>query len=408
MLQPKLILLVTILLTFFAGLAGATFDPLFYRTHVWPYMLIFLGFTFIRHFFFSLGVLLDNRHREKLNEKFHSLDHCEYPMVSILVPAYNEEAMIAQTIAHLANLNYPNYEIIVIDDGSQDQTYACAIAAEKLYPDVKIKVVSRPNGGKAEALNHGLSFASGELILGVDADGRIDPGALAAGAKHFMDSDVASVAGFVEVEGQKTMLESFQQLEYMISLNFLRKAYSILGIVPVVPGPVGMFRREALIEIGGLTRNRQIFAEDAELSMRLIANGWKIRSEQDMVATTEAPSDWLSFFRQRYRWNRGVFQALSANFGPMAFSTQPLARFAAIHLYLEAWALPLINIILIGNFLIRLFAYNEANLFTVWILFAIFLDFWMVVMSSLRNGKFIHSLVYFVLSKLFYDQVLFF
>lgn len=408
MLPSKILLSLTIALTFSMFLVSFTFDPHYYRTHVWPYMLIFLGFSFVRHFFFTLGALIDNRHRERLTERFDALDDYEYPSVSILVPAYNEEKVIAQTISHLANLNYPSYEVIVIDDGSQDATAQIALASIMLYPQVSMKVVSKPNGGKSEALNFGIAFASGELILGVDADGRLHPDALTAGAKHFMDATVASVAGFVEVEGQSTYLERFQQLEYMISLNFLRKAYSTLGIVPVVPGPVGMFRREALIQVGGLTHDHKIFAEDAELSLRLIANNWKIRSEEEMIAYTEAPNDWKSFFRQRYRWNRGVFQALRANFDTMVNCHRPLARFAALHLYAEAWLLPLVNILLISNFLIRLVFYHEANLFTVWIMFAVFLDFWMLAMASLRQKRLLRSIGIFVLSKIFYENILFF
>jgi biofilm PGA synthesis N-glycosyltransferase PgaC len=371
-LSRETFLFLTLFLTLTTCLVSFSFEPAYYRTHVWPYILIFLGFSFVRYFFFTLGALIDNRHREKLLKRFDALDDYEYPSVSILVPAYNEEKVIAQTISHLAQLNYPNYEVVIIDDGSVDNTAALALNSLILYPHIPMKVVSKQNGGKAEALNFGLANSSGELILGVDADGRLDPNALVAGAKHFMDPRVASVAGYVEVEGHKNLLEQFQQLEYMISLNFLRKAYSTLGIVPVVPGPVGMFRREALNQVEGLTHDRHIFAEDAELSMRLISYDWKIRSEEDMIAYTEAPGDWQSFFRQRYRWNRGVFQALSVNFNSMVNSKKPLAQFAAIHLYVEAWILPLINILLISNFLIRLFFYREANLFTVWIVFAVF------------------------------------
>lgn len=408
MLSREIFLFLTVFLTITTCLVSFSFEPAYYRTHVWPYILIFLGFSFVRYFFFTLGALVDNRHRESLLKRFNELDDYEYPSVSILVPAYNEEKVIVQTISHLAQLNYSNYEVVIIDDGSTDNTSALVQNSLAHFPHISIKLVFKPNGGKAEALNFGLANSSGELILGVDADGRLDSNAVMAGAKHFMDPKVASVAGYVEVEGQKNLLEHFQQLEYMISLNFLRKAYSTLGIVPVVPGPVGMFRREALNQVKGLTHDRHIFAEDAELSMRLIAHGWKIRSEEGMIAYTEAPGDWKSFFRQRYRWNRGVFQALTANFNPMTASPKPLARFAALHLYAESWLLPLMNILLIANFLIRLFIYREANLFTIWIAFAVFLDFWMLVMASMRTGKFLKYLGLFILSKLFYENVLFF
>jgi poly-beta-1,6-N-acetyl-D-glucosamine synthase len=408
MLQRRIFLAVTFFLSLAAVSVSLFFSDLAYKTLVWPYILIILGFNFFRHLFFILGAFLEDRKNAHRETKIYGNKKEFTPRVSIIVPAYNESAMIATSLGHLANLHYPNYEIIVVDDGSRDDTFSVATTAAALYPQVDIKVLTKFNGGKSEALNFGFLHASGALILGMDADSRLHPDSLLHGVQHFRNQRVGAVAGYVEIENPEGLLEDFQQLEYMVSLNFTRKAYSFLGIVPIVPGPVGLFRREALDEVRGLTPDREIFAEDAELSLRLIAADWQIQSEEKMIAYTEAPSDLKSFMRQRYRWNRGVFQSLAKNFMSMVASKSHLSRFLAVHLYIEIWLLPLINILLIFNFMIRLLIYNEIHFFTVWIAFGIFLDIWLLIAATLRQKRFLWGVATLTLSKMFYEYLLFF
>lgn len=176
----------------------------------------------------------------------------------------------------------------------------------------------------------------------------------------------------------------------------------------MVPGPVGLFRKSTIEQIKGLTEDRKIFAEDAEMSLRVISLGWQIYSEERMIASTEAPNDILSLLRQRYRWNRGTFQALTKNFMGMLRSKSHLARFLAVHLYIETWAVPMLNTVLIYNFMVRLLIYRELNYFTIWLTFGIFLDLWVLIASTLRRGRFFQSLWVMILSKFFYDYLLFF
>ena len=408
MLQRKLFLILTVLLTLAAVAVSWLFSPEIYKAHVWPYILIIMGFSFFRYLFFILGSLLEGFRSHDAEGKFQQCSDDFLPRVSIIVPAYNEAAVIAKTIGHLATLNYPNYEIIVVDDGSRDNTYQIALTAAAEFSHLDIQVFTKPNGGKSEALNYGFIRASGALIMGVDADSRLHTDSLTYGVQHFRFKNTGAVAGYVEIDNPRNMLEDLQQLEYMVSLNFLRKAYSFLGIVPIVPGPVGLFRREALDQVHGMTDDRKIFAEDAELSLRLISAGWRIRSEERMIAYTEAPSDFKSFFRQRYRWNRGTFQALSKNFFTLINSPSHLARFLALHLYIEVWILPLINILLVYNFIIRLLVYGEVHLFTVWMAYVFALELWMLVVVSRRQKRFLWALCVMFWSKFFYENLLFF
>jgi len=379
-----------------------------YQYQVWPYILIVLGLTFLRHLFFVLGALLDELRRYSLEKKLQ-LRSNSLPTISIIMPAYNEAQVVKQSLRHLSLLRYPNFEIIFVDDGSTDETLQIAENTAQEISNVRIKILTKINGGKASALNYGIAHASGELIMCVDADSRLHPESLLAGAKHFIDPKTGAVAGFVEIENQDNLLLNLQQLEYLTSLNFLRKAYSVLGIVPIVPGPVGMFRRSALTAVGCFSSDRHIFAEDAELSLRLISKGWKIHSEEGMLAFTEAPANWKAFFRQRYRWNRGTFQALEINFSKMTLGRfNPISNFLAIHLLLETWITPVMNIMVIFNFVSRLFLHQEVHLFTIWIAFGLFIDLWVVIMATYKTRRLFWGFRVLIFNKLFYENILFF
>lgn len=379
-----------------------------YQLHIWPYILIFLGFSFVRHIFFVIGAFLDEHRRYELKQQFEKQPPELWPMISIIMPAWNEAKVIEKSLQYLYKLNYPNFEIIVVDDGSIDATAQIAQETADQFSHIKTTVLSKENGGKANALNFGLLHSSGELIVCVDADSRLSESSLIEGARHFLDAKTGAVAGFVEVENQDGLLQRLQQLEYMTSLNFLRKSYSILGIVPIVPGPIGIYRRSALESSGGFTISRHMFAEDAEMSLRLIASGWKIRSEEGMLAYTESPKNLKEFFRQRYRWNRGTFQALDRNFGKLVANENHLSRFLAVHLLTEIWLSPLLNTLLVFNFIIRMFLYKEVHVFTIWMSFVIFIELWVMIMATYKTRRIFWGFPKMVLSKLFYENTLFF
>ncbi len=229
------------------------------------------------------------------------------PFVSILVPAYNEGPVIQGSIRSLLRLDYPRFEIIVIDDGSRDDTYSRAALFEGRHGGAQVRVVHQSNAGKAEALNHGIRIAGGSLILCMDGDSALDPGTLRAAVRHFDEPAVGAVAGNVKVVNRTTMLARLQALEYVEGLNMVRQAQAFFRAVNIVPGPIGMFRREALLEAGGY--HPDTFAEDCDLTLRLLARGWQIRYEARAIAWTEAPERLLDLLKQRYRWTRGILQA---------------------------------------------------------------------------------------------------
>ena len=230
------------------------------------------------------------------------------PPVTIIVPAYNEGAVIESAIKSLLALDYPAYEILVVDDGSSDDTYARAAAMEGRYADVVLRVVSKSNNGKASALNTGISLAKHPFVLCMDGDSRLTRDTLKAALRHFRDPHVGAVAGNVKVVNRNNTWTRLQALEYIEGLNMARRAQAFVRTVNIIPGPIGIFRREVLQQLGGYEIDT--YAEDADLTLKILTAGWQIKYEERAVAYTEAPEHLLDLLKQRYRWTRGILQAL--------------------------------------------------------------------------------------------------
>lgn len=230
------------------------------------------------------------------------------PPVTIVVPAFNEEAVIVPALRSLLALRYPSYEVLVVDDGSTDGTYAAAAAMAGRYGDVTVRVVRKANGGKATALNHGIALARSDYVLCMDADSRLTPDTLRAAMRHFADERVGAVAGNVKVVNRGNLWTRLQALEYIEGLNLPRRAQGLLRVVNIVPGPIGVFRRDVLARVGGY--DTDTFAEDADLTLKLLVDGWHVVYEDRAIAWTEAPETLHDLIKQRYRWTRGILQAL--------------------------------------------------------------------------------------------------
>ena len=230
------------------------------------------------------------------------------PPLTLIVPAYNEAPVIQAAIRSLLDLDYPAYEILVVDDGSTDDTYARAAELEGRRGGVLVRVVSKANAGKASALNTGIALARHPFVLCMDGDSRLERGTLRAAMRHFADPKIGAVAGNVKVVNRDTMWTRLQALEYIEGLNMARRAQGFLRVVNIIPGPIGVFRRETLNSVGGY--DSDTFAEDADLTLKILTGGWHIAYEDRAIAYTEAPESLLDLIKQRYRWTRGILQAL--------------------------------------------------------------------------------------------------
>jgi peptidoglycan/xylan/chitin deacetylase (PgdA/CDA1 family)/glycosyltransferase involved in cell wall biosynthesis len=224
-------------------------------------------------------------------------------LVSVVVPAYNEAANIAATVKSLFLSDYPAVEVIVVDDGSTDDT--AAIVAGLNLPGVRL--IRQANAGKPAALNTGISWARGEFIVLVDGDTVFEPTALGHLVQPFADPEVGAVSGNTKVANRSGLLGRWQHLEYVVGYNLDRRLYDLGECMPTVPGAIGAFRREVLTEVGGVPDDT--LAEDTDLTMATLRAGWLVRYEPSAVAWTETPSTLRQLWRQRYRWCYGTMQA---------------------------------------------------------------------------------------------------
>jgi len=232
------------------------------------------------------------------------------PKVAVLIPAYNEEKVIERTVRAALNSNYPNLRVIVIDDGSKDRTLEVARSAFKEdEASGRVLILGKKNSGKAEALNYGIEhIGDAELFVGIDADTIIAPDAISRLVPHFINPKVGAIAGNAKVGNRVNLWTRWQALEYITSQNFERRALDVLGAVSVVPGAIGAWRVSAVRAAGAYQTDT--VAEDADLTMALLRNGYRVEYEDMALAYTEAPTNANGLMRQRFRWSFGILQAV--------------------------------------------------------------------------------------------------
>lgn len=266
-------------------------------------LLVSLVFTMMMNFL-TVPLAIAHKIRQK-KEEFAPSDF--YPKVTIIVPAYNEEKVVARTIETLLEADYPyrEKEIIIVDDGSQDSTYEVALK----YANRGVKVVHRPNGGKFAALNTGLAFATGEIVVTVDADSLIARAAIREIVKGFQDPEVAGVAGNLKVFNRKKLITKLQALEYIVQIQIVRRAFENFGSLTVASGASGAFsafRRSALTECGGY--DPDFLLEDFDITIKLLKSHRILSGNNEAVCYTEAPETLRDIYRQRLSWFRGDYQ----------------------------------------------------------------------------------------------------
>jgi cellulose synthase/poly-beta-1,6-N-acetylglucosamine synthase-like glycosyltransferase/peptidoglycan/xylan/chitin deacetylase (PgdA/CDA1 family) len=226
--------------------------------------------------------------------------------VSVLIPAYNEEKVIAATVERILASDYQNLEILVIDDGSLDRT--AEIIRQRFSGERRVNLISIANGGKAHALNTGLHQANGTVVVALDADTQFNPDTISRLVRWFADPDIGAVAGNAKVGNRINMITRWQALEYIVAQNLERRALSALDVLTVVPGAVGAWRRETLVKLGGFPPDT--LAEDQDLTIAVQAAGYQVAFDTSAVAWTEAPATVRGLSRQRFRWSFGTLQCL--------------------------------------------------------------------------------------------------
>lgn len=251
----------------------------------------------------------------------------ETPLVSILLPAFNEAERIARTLDAIMAVNYPCIEVIVIDDGSTDDTFAIASRYAGERSGIRVRVLHKPNGGKSTALNLGFRESHGALVLCVDADSHLERNAVRRLVAVLEDPAIGAVGGQVRVRNRGSLLTRLQALEYALMNGMPRLAQSNFAHVLIAPGPVAMFRRSVLQDIWrrwggghdeGTPHARDVkgpwehdtFAEDCDLTLNTLQLGKRVVFEPAAISYTTSPDWLLPLLNQRYRWTRGNIQAV--------------------------------------------------------------------------------------------------
>jgi peptidoglycan-N-acetylglucosamine deacetylase len=227
------------------------------------------------------------------------------PGVTVLIPAYNEESVIVQTVQSVLLSDLSEIQVIVVDDGSSDRTLE--LLQNNFGKNDCVQIIHQVNRGKAAALNNALSQAKTEFVVTIDADTEIEPDAIRKLLRRFSDPKVGAVAGNVKVGNRSRWLTRWQALEYITSQNMEKRAFDLLNCITVVPGALGAWRREAIEAVGGITADT--VAEDADLTIAIRRLGWRVTYDEEAIAWTEAPETPGQLIRQRFRWTFGTLQS---------------------------------------------------------------------------------------------------
>lgn len=224
--------------------------------------------------------------------------------VSVIVPAYNEEVGIEAAVRSIDATQWPELEILVVDDGSSDDTSAVVAGLDM----ERVRLVRKPNGGKPSALNIGIREARHDVLVMIDGDTVLEPSTIPELVQPLRDPNVGAVAGNPKIGNETTLITRLQVSEYLMSSSLERRVTAPAGLITTIPGAVGAWRRAAVTE-AGLVSNTTL-AEDSDLTIAVARGGWRVAYQPDARAWTEAPATAGMLYRQRTRWTFGTLQVL--------------------------------------------------------------------------------------------------
>jgi len=393
-----LIIAVVVIATVFLFKYPQKLGPIFITALVVT-LASFLLLLILRHFILIWFSYLHQR--ELSQENYPDV----YPFVSIIVPAFNEAEVIQSSLSSLLELRYPYYEIIAVDDGSTDGTFERMREFEGNHYGVKVSVFRKENSGKADTLNYGIRRSKAPIVVCMDSDSRLTPDALRYAVRTFADPHVGAVAGNVKVINRHNIWTKLQALEYIEGLNIVRKAQAFWRSVNVIPGPIGIFRRAAIEATGGY--DSDTFAEDFDMTVKILSAGWKINYEPKAVAFTEAPEVLLDIIKQRYRWSRGILQALRKQKHLLASTggnvTTPLSLW---YMIFEGLVWPAMNIFSNLFFVWIALIYGMTKLLVMWWILLTILDILIAIHAILMEHEDMGLAIYAVFYRSFYILII--
>ncbi|MDH6452110.1 MULTISPECIES: bifunctional polysaccharide deacetylase/glycosyltransferase family 2 protein [unclassified Streptomyces] len=256
---------------------------------------------------FGMMLILARRHYRQRNRRRFGWGPAVTRPVSVIVPAYNEKECIANTLESLARSTHP-IEVVIVDDGSSDGTSEIARAAAEQLGMTNVRVVRQENAGKPAALNNGVRSAGHDIVVMMDGDTVFEPDTVRQLVQPFANEEVGAVAGNAKVGNRNTIIGAWQHIEYVMGFNLDRRMYDLLRCMPTIPGAIGAFRREAVLQVGGMSEDT--LAEDTDITIAMHRAGWRVVYQEHARAWTEAPGSLKQLWSQRYRWSYGTMQAL--------------------------------------------------------------------------------------------------
>lgn len=283
-----------------SAVAVAAFVLFTITTGVFLFRLCFVPLAFAHKYF-------DTRRRKEGNHGAYS----RTPSISVVVPAYNEEATLHSCVSSISATNYPNLEILIVDDGSKDKTEEIGTALDNADP--RVRYIRQKNAGKGAALNRGYRESTGEFLMFIDADSVFTKDTIPEMLRGFRHERVGAVCGDDRPVNLDRTLTRFLALITHVGTALVRRAFDVLGCVPVVSGNCGSFRREALDELTGNgpgPLREDTIGEDLEMTWRFHRQEWDVTFAPNAIVYAESPSSFKALWKQRVRWARGLLQAL--------------------------------------------------------------------------------------------------
>lgn len=293
----------------------------------------------------SLAII---RHRRRARTAWPDPADIRIP-TSVVIAAYNEEAVIGRTIRSVLASEYPIRELIIVNDGSTDAT--AEVVAAIAGTDPRVMLVNKANSGKAHTLNLGVGNASGDVVVTLDADTLLAPATVTHLVRHFVLDDatrqadprrrpLGAVAGVVRVGNRRrNLLTRWQALEYVTQIGLERSSQDAIGGIAIIPGACAAWRREAILGAGGY--NTTTLAEDCDLALTMHRHGWQITQDDDAIAYTEVPENVDDLLKQRSRWTYGIMQAMWKNRDLMFDRSHPALGWYVLPNYIISIVVPL-------------------------------------------------------------------
>ena len=390
-----------------SGVTGKLYDwfnaGLFYGN--WFILYLFLSAIFLAvGRIILIGILASRQFALNKKAPDHNIDVANLAPVSIIVPAYNEEINAVKTIQSLLKLDYPTMEILFIDDGSKDKTFEVVNTAYQNHP--MVKVLTKPNGGKASALNFGITQAQYDYVVCIDADTLLKDDAIIHLMAYFTDDEIGAVAGTVKVGNETNMITRWQSIEYITAQNMDRRAFDLLNSITVVPGAIGAFRKDAIFKAGGFTTDT--LAEDCDLTMRILKLGYVIRNAGEAIAYTEAPETIDMLLKQRFRWSFGVMQSFWKNRDALFnrkysfFGMVGMPNILIFQIILPLFS-PLADLMMIAGF----FSDHPEKIFAFYLAF-ILIDMIVAVIAFKMEKEDYRKLIYIIPQRFVWRQLMYY